>query len=244
MEKKVVGVLGGMGPQATVDFMDKVVKKTPATKDQDHIRMVVDNNPQVPDRTKAIIEGGDNPNTYLRDMAKRLENMGADFLVMPCNTAHYFYKDIQDVVNIPFVNMLECTARYINKLIGNDSKQGKVGLLATSGTLQTEIYQNQLSQFGFEVITPEPYQQLVMEAIYAVKAGDIGTSTRELLEKPIKQLENNGAKAIIMGCTEIPVIATTEQTTQAELIDPTEVLADETVSRALKTGDKLEIGKN
>ncbi|WP_158212302.1 aspartate/glutamate racemase family protein [Natranaerobius trueperi] len=231
MDAKTVGVLGGLGPKATVDFMDKVIDKTPSSKDQDHVRMLVDNNPKIPDRTEAILNDSQSPLSYLEDMAKGLENYGADFLVMPCNTAHYFYNDVQKTVNIPFVNMLQCTAQYINDVV--ESQNRKVGLLATNGTIRTKIYQQQLQEYNLEVIIPESYQHQVTEAIYAVKSGDICDSSRRLLDEPIGYLEDEGAEAIILGCTELPVLVTDKKADKAILVDPTDILAAKTVSFAL-----------
>ena len=106
MTEKIVGILGGMGPEATVDLMQRIIRLTRAVDDIDHIRCIVDNNPKVPSRIKAIIEGdGEDPGPCMADMANRLETWGADFLVIACNTAHFYYNAVQDAVDIPVINL-------------------------------------------------------------------------------------------------------------------------------------------
>ena len=110
---KTVGILGGMGPEATVDLMQRVIDATPAIDDVDHIRMLVDNNPKVPSRIKALIDvTGKSPAPCMIDMARGLEKQGADFLVIPCNTAHHYYSDVAAAVDIPVINLIELTADY------------------------------------------------------------------------------------------------------------------------------------
>ena len=131
---KTVGIIGGMGPLATVDLFGKIVNLTDAKCDNDHIHILIDNNTYIPDRTSYILGDGENPIDELVKSAKRLKNMGADFLIMPCNTAHYFYNDIINNVSIPFINMIEETANYIN-----NKNIKKVGLLSTTGTINVKI---------------------------------------------------------------------------------------------------------
>ncbi len=239
MSRQVVGILGGMGPKATVIFMDKIIQKTPAQKDQDHLRMLVDNNPLVPDRTEAILFGGESPVSELQSMAKSLEQMGADFIVMPCNTAHYFSQEIISVINIPFINMIDITVKYIKEMKSNAKNMtNRVGLLATTGTIKSQIYHNALSSFGLELLTPSPYQEQVMEGIYAVKRGDLSMSAVQQLEDPIHYLEDQEADILIMGCTEIPILINKntkyKNRFNANLLDPTDILAEATIKRALQ----------
>ena len=143
MDKKVIGIIGGMGPLATADLFKKIVLNTKAEKDQDHIRVLIDNNTNIPDRTGAILKGGADPIPELTKSAKVLSDMGADLLIMPCNTAHYFHKNVQDAVNIPVLHMIELTMEALKA-------QGikKAGLLATDGTIQSGIYQNIFDKSG------------------------------------------------------------------------------------------------
>ena len=135
---KTIGIIGGMGPLATVHLYERIVLRTKALRDQDHIRVLIDSNTNIPDRTKAIIADGEDPTVELIKSAKILENSGADFLIMPCNTAHYFISTLQEAVNIPFVNMVEETVKYTAEKFGSDTV---VGILATDGTIISNIYE-------------------------------------------------------------------------------------------------------
>ncbi|MFZ7103027.1 MAG: aspartate/glutamate racemase family protein [Peptococcaceae bacterium] len=225
MSDKILGILGGMGPEATVDFMGKVIMNTPARKDQDHIRMLVDNNPQVPDRTKAISGAGDNPGPVLAGMAKKLEEQGADLLAIPCNTAHFWAEDVKKAVKIPVINMIEET---IKVLLAD--KVTSVVLLATNGTLQTGLYDKMLSQAQINlVLPPAPYQEKVMEVIYAVKSGDYLTA-RALKAEITGYILENAGKSVILGCTELPLVFKEEKDSQISYYDPTEILAKAVVT--------------
>ncbi|MBU4562061.1 amino acid racemase, partial [bacterium] len=151
MPEKIIGILGGMGPEATIDLFYKIIKFTPAEKDQDHLRIIIDNNPKIPDRTAAILGKGEDPLPALRESARNLEKAGADFIVIPCNTAHYFLSSIQKNVKIPVLNMIEEAASETQQRIPQIKK---VGLLASIGTYKTEIYHQQFKKFNIEVIYP------------------------------------------------------------------------------------------
>ncbi len=227
MSRKIIGILGGMGPEATADLFLKVIKSTPAKKDQDHLRIIVDNNPQIPDRTAAILRGGEDPTPALVDTAKNLERAGADFLIIPCNTAHYFHGRIQEAVSIPVLHMMTATADEI-KACGIT----RVGLLASDGTIQSGLYHKALAQQGVEVIIPGPRtQEKVMAAIYGVKSGEFVSSARKAKEAA-EELIAAGAEAVIAGCTEIPLILK-ERDASKPVIDATLALARAAVQKAL-----------
>ena len=115
-KEKIVGILGGMGPEATVDLMQRIIRLTPALDDADHIRCIVDNNPKVPSRIKAIIEGGgEDPGPCMAEMGRRLESWGADFLVIACNTAHFYYDAVRDAVTIPVINLIDLVANHVQE---------------------------------------------------------------------------------------------------------------------------------
>ena len=137
MDKKIVGIIGGMGPLATADFFKKIVLNTKANIDQEHIKVLIDNNTDIPDRTSAIIHNDKSPVPQLVKSAVMLWAMGAQILVMPCNTAHYFYSEVQKSVEIPVLNMIELTC---SALVQKGVK--RAGLLATEGTIKSKIYQN------------------------------------------------------------------------------------------------------
>jgi len=229
MPEKIIGILGGMGPEATIDLFYKIIKFTPAEKDQDHLRIIIDNNPKIPDRTAAILGKGEDPLPALRESARNLEKAGADFIVIPCNTAHYFLSSIQKNVKIPVLNMIEEAASETQQRIPQIKK---VGLLASIGTYKTEIYPQQFKKFNIEVIYPnEKDKEEVMKAIYAVKAGDLSDEVKGNILKITQKLLDKGAEAIIAGCTEIPLILK-EGDVSVPLIDPTQILARIAVQKA------------
>lgn len=235
-EKKFkLGILGGVGPSATVDFMNKVIQNTPASKDQDHIKMVVEQNPQIPDRTANLIRQETDPTVAMFSTCKKLEAEGAHAIAIPCNTAHAYVKSIQEHLSIPIINMLSTTAIHIAVHFGTEAV---VGLLATSGTIQSRVYHEVLTASGLDVLTPdEQHQDLVMESIYGeqgVKAGFTQGRSKECILKAIEYLKDNGAQVIVLGCTELPLLfpEQTEITVKESvipLVDPTVILAKKIV---------------
>lgn len=227
MDKKIIGIIGGMGPLATDDLFHKIIVNTDAVKDQDHIRVLIDNNTNIPDRTKAILHGGDSPVEALSESAVKLEKMGANLLVMPCNTAHYFYEDVSVCVSVPVLNMISVTGRIL-------SEKGikKAGLLATDGTVQSGIYERELQKYGIEVIKPDADgQKNVMDMIYGgVKAGLAEYDTAEI-RKAIENILDSGAQILILGCTELP-LAMEMYKLDYPIIDPTLELAREAIKHA------------
>ena len=229
MPEKVIGILGGMGPEATIDLFYKIIKFTPAEKDQDHLRIIIDNNPKIPDRTAAILGKGEDPLPALQETARNLEKAGADFIIIPCNTAHYFLPSIQESVKIPILNMIEETAKETQKRI---SQIKKVGLLASIGIYKTEIYHQHFKKINIVVISPEEKdKEEVMNAIYAVKAGDLSNEVKGNIIKIAQKLIDKEAEVIIAGCTEIPLILK-EGDVSVPIIDPTRILAKAAVQKA------------
>jgi len=229
MPEKIIGILGGMGPEATTDLFYKIIKLTPAEKDQDHLRVIIDNNPKIPDRTASILGKGGDPLPALRETAQNLEKAGADFIIIPCNTAHYFLLSIQGSVKIPILNMIEETAKETRKKI---SLIQKVGLLASAGVYETKIYHQHFKKFNIEVISPEEKdKEKVMKVIYAVKAGDLSEKVKKNIILIAQKLIDKGVEAIIAGCTEIPLILK-EGDVSVPIIDPTQALAKAAVRKA------------
>jgi aspartate racemase len=223
---KVVGIIGGMGPEATLDFMSKIIKGTPARVDQDHIRILVDNNPQIPCRVKAIMEHKKSPGPIMADMARRLEKWGAEFLVIPCNTAHFYIQEIIEVVHVPVLDMIEETVRVLMK----DSIKN-VALLATSAALKTKLYEKKLLEAGIQFTLPsESYQEMLMRIIFEVKSGNVNASI-ELLDQVIHHVLDKGADSIILGCTELPMIVKNDRF-EVSIYDPTHILAQSVVKYA------------
>ncbi len=224
-QQKILGVVGGVGPSATVDFMDKIIRHTPASRDQDHIRMIVDHDPTIPDRTAYLLGEGADPTASILAACKRLEAYGADLIAIPCNTAHVFIESIQPALTIPIINMLLETAQYVE-----DQHSGvkTIGLLATNGTLKSRIYHDLIEQTGREVVIPDDvHQGLVMNAIYAVKAGDTEGTNLEEFQAALTHLINAGAELVILGCTELPLLsARIDMSSESiPMLDPGEILA-------------------
>jgi aspartate racemase len=223
---KTIGIIGGMGPFATVDLMNKIIRQTPASHDQDHIHMIVDNYPQIPDRTLAIYGGGVDPTPFLTLSAKRLQHAGADFIIIACNTAHYFSPTVEKLIDIPILHMPHETVHFIRKM-----NITEVGLLATDGTIKTKIYQDALEGRGITVTVPDTHTEMqVMDGIYAVKSGDLQKGIHCLTEAA-ESLSKSGVKVIIAGCTEISLVLLSTGTFQ--IIDPSEILAKNVVKLAL-----------
>ena len=201
MDKKTIGIIGGMGPLATADLFKKIVLNTKAATDQEHIKILIDNNTDIPDRTAAILHGGENPVPQLTKSATDLEKIGADFLIIPCNTAHFFRDEVQKSVNIPILSMIELTGQAI-------LKRGikTVGLLATEGTINSGIYQSVFEKLGINIITPEKDEQTaITDLIYkGVKAGNKDFDITQV-KKVISSLLEKGAETLVLGCTELPV---------------------------------------
>ena len=229
MANKTVGVLGGMGPEATVDFMTKLIRATPAKKDQEHIRLLVDCNPQVPSRIDAILMNGENPGPVLAEMARGLEKWGAELLAIPCNTAHYYLQYVIEAVKIPVINMIEET---IQVVLANGIKN--IAILDTTATLKTKLYEEKLAQAGLNIILPTPeYQEEVMQTIYGVKAGDF-SAAYHAIAKALEHAKSRGAQGVILGCTELPLVITKDNCAM-EIFDPTEILAKKVVALAFNT---------
>ena len=199
--KKVIGILGGMGPLATADLFQKITLHTVAACDQEHPRICIDSNTDIADRTAALLHGGADPTAEMVKSAKRLESIGADVLIMPCNTAHNFYQAVADSVNIPVLHMIALTR---DALKARGVK--RAALLATDGTVQTGIYQRTFEGSGIELIVPEGEDQVaVMDIIYnGIKAGDMAHDTTAL-RATIENLLARGAETLILGCTELPL---------------------------------------
>ena len=199
--RKTIGILGGMGPLATCDLFSKITQITDASCDQEHVRICIDSNTEISDRTNAIIHHGKDPVPEMVKSAVRLQGLGADVLIMPCNTAHYFYDRILPFVDIPFLSMIDETAKVIS-----DRGLRKIGLLATDGTLQTAVYEKAFKKRGISIVVPPPENQVhIMDLIYnGVKAGNKEIDTKPT-KKTIEDLFRKGAQTLVLGCTELPV---------------------------------------
>jgi len=234
-----LGVVGGVGPAATVDFLDKVVRNTPAKRDQDHLRLLVEQNPQIPDRTEHLVGDGMDPTLALYATCKKLQAGEADLIAIPCNTAHAFVAAIQSELDIPIMNMLTVTVKHIREMF---PQQRKVGLLATSGTVSSGVYERAFEDHGLQEIVPSPpLQARVMNAIYGpqgVKAGFTTEQSVADLDAAIDELVAQGVEVIVLGCTELPLLLSepervTGKGNRVTLVDPTDILAKRCVSAAM-----------
>lgn len=235
-EKKhgTIGILGGLGPAATVDIFDKIIKNTPASRDQDHIKVIIENNPQIPDRTAALNGKDENPSIAMLATAEKLRDAGADFIIVPCNTAHVFLKEVQQHIKIPILSMIAETVKYIAEKFPEIKH---IGLLATSGTVGSKVFESPIKSKNIELIVPDPETQenCVMKAIYGkggIKAGYRTGAPRELLLKAARKLVFQGAELVILGCTEIP-LALKDGDIAVPFVDPTEILAKSAVRHAM-----------
>ena len=223
---KTVGVMGGMGPEATVDFLSRVIRATPAEKDQDHLRILVDNNPHVPNRQEALLRDGEDPGPALAAMARGLEAAGADLLVMPCNTAHAFREAIEDAVRIPLVSIIEVT-------VDACGDAEVVGVLATDGCLASGVFQEALAERGKRVVLPDEAEtSALMRLITRIKAGDAGPDLAAGMRGLAEALVARGAGVVIAGCTEIPLVLRADML-DVPLVSSTDALARATVAIAL-----------
>ena len=232
MEEKVIGILGGMGPEATLDFFGKIIQSTPATKDQEHLRLIIDNNPKIPDRTEAILEKGESPVPIMVRSGLSLEKAGADFIVIPCISAHFFLDELRRKLSLSILSALD----EVSVLITRDHPDIEaVGLLATKGTIHGGLFQKRLLERGITTLVPDPDdQEHAMGAIYKIKALK-ASRVREECKKTFIDISSNlikkGSQGIIAGCTEIPLVLEPKDL-MVPLFDPLLILAKAAVREA------------
>lgn len=215
-----------MGPAATVDLMQRVINLTPAQDDQDHLRLLVDNNPQVPSRIAALIDGtGVSPVPTLRAMASGLERAGADFLVMPCNTAHHYHGEIADAVGIPFLDLRAIVAARLQAQGG----MTRVGLLASTALGLIHLYEPSFGGCGMQLVYPPPaLQNELMALIRAVKAG---RPEADALQRVADALAAQGVDALLIACTELSALGV-GPAARIPVFDAADLLAQAVVDRA------------
>ena len=221
---KTIGILGGMGPAATADLMQKIIQMTDAGSDQEHIRIMIDSNINIPDRTAAILHGGPDPVPAMSESAGILERAGADFLIIPCNTAHYFIPELKKVTDLPILNMPAETAKLLK-----ERGVKKAAVLATDGTVQSGLYQRALDAEGIEAVYPDEEQQKqIMSLIYDyVKKGitDPGSLPVKEISAIADDLRARGAEALLLACTELPLGFDIMGLADESCVDTTRVLA-------------------
>jgi aspartate racemase len=225
---KTVGVIGGMGPEATVDFLRRIVAATPAKDDAGHIHVLVDNNPKVPSRIAALIDGsGEDPLPVLIQMARGLQQQGADFLVIPCNTAHYYLPRIAEAVSIPLLDMVALAVAELEKL---SPKPRRIGMLASPAVQKVGLYAAQLKASGFDAAFPDTEGEArMLDVIRAVKANAVTPHCRRDYADVAAVLD---ADAYLIACTELSVIGPPE-TLAMQCVDALDVLVAATIHEAL-----------
>jgi len=228
MSKRAIGIIGGMGPKATQDLFGKVLDATDAHSDDEHIRIYIDCHTGIPDRTNAILFGGESPVPHILESAGKLAVIGAQLLLIPCNTSHYFYDEIAAGSPVPVMHMIRETAAVLK-----GENVTCVGLLATDGTVQSGVYQKELEQAGIQTVCPDTEgQREVMRLIYdGVKAGVTEFDTR-IIRKVLQRMREAGAERIILGCTELPIAFANYDIAANDTVDPTEILAKAAVAAA------------
>jgi aspartate racemase len=227
----LVGVLGGMGPSATVDFYDKLVRHTPAGRDQDHLAVVIWADPTVPSRQEALLTNGVDPTPWLEDGVRHLMASGAQLVVAPCNTVHAFLRPLMADQPVEFIDIIDTTVAAIRA-----RQLRRVGLLATDGALASGLFQDSLDAAGIEWVLPSPEEQRdLMSIVESVKAGRSRPILRDGLEVILANLLERGVGAAVAGCTEVSALFGGDRPhSEVELIDPALELALETIARATR----------
>lgn len=227
--QKIVGVIGGLGPEATLDFFGKILKATTAARDQDHLHLIIDNNPGAPDRTEAVAGIGPSPAPSLACTARRLEQAGAEVLVMVCNTAHAFSSAITDVVQIPFLSIIDVTC---DAAIKARPSLRRAGVLATEGALSAGLYEDALEVHGVEHLALEGASRArFMSLIMRIKGGDKSDEVRVGMRSLAFELIERGAEVIIAGCTEVPLVLDCDDF-ECPLVNSTDALVARTIQYA------------
>jgi aspartate racemase len=223
---KTIGILGGMGPAATMDLFQKIILNTPIQTEQDHLRIIIYNNPKIPPRTQQS-----NPLPELIKSAILLERAGADFIIMPCNTAHIWLEQIKAAIKIPFYSIIENTVEFM--LLENDPTNQKILLLGTETTINYGLYQRAFNHTPFEIITPTNEEQnFIDNAIKDVKAGKVESNLYlQDLNRILTGYKNCGISLILGGCTEIPLLFHLFKV-DLIMVDPTLLLAKLAVQKA------------
>jgi aspartate racemase len=231
--EKIVGVIGGMGPEATVEFQRRLIAATPARDDADHIRVLVDNNPKIPSRIAALIEGGgEDPAPVLIVMAKRLEKQGADFLVIPCNTAHYYLPAIAKAISIPLLDMVGLS---ISRLTVLSPKPKRIGMLASPAVRKVGLYAARMRDAGFAALFPdEAGEEKILGVIRAVKSNAVGEEHRRDYAIVANILVKSGAEAFLIACTELSILGAPEDA-KLPYVDALDALVDATIHEVRAT---------
>ena len=232
MKGKTIGILGGMGPEATLDCFAKIIKNTPARTDQEHLHVVIDSNPKVPDRTAAITGKGESPVPILVAGCRALQQAGADFIIIPCVSAHFFLEEVRQQITLPILSIFDVVAETI---ISDHPDIKTVGLMSTTGTISGGLFQKRLAADNIKTIVPaETRQAKVMAAIYDIKNSQPARTRAQItsdLMAIAEDLISKGARGIIAGCTEIP-LALNQEHLSVPYFDALTILARAAILKA------------
>ncbi|MFA5569598.1 MAG: amino acid racemase [Trueperaceae bacterium] len=232
--RPILGILGGLGPAATVDFYAKLVAATPALTDQDHLHVIIDADPSVPNRNEAVAGTGPSPAPQLAAMAVRLEAAGAEALFMVCNAAHAFAGAITSAVGVPLVSIVDET---VDATLAAAPNARRVGVLAAAGAQDARLYATAFAARGVGVLEPVGERRdRFMSLLYRVKAGETGTGVREAMLALARELTDDGAEAIVAGCTEVPLVLNADDLAAAGLSAPLVSSTDALVAAAVAIG--------
>jgi aspartate racemase len=229
MAEKTIGIMGGMGPEAGADLLLKIIAATPARTDQEHLHVILDSNAKTPNRVDALLKGGEDPTSMLQASARRLEQAGAELLVIACNTAHLFHGRVVEAVQVPVLHIADET---VNKILRNYPEARAVGVLASSATAHLRLYHARLEERGLRAISPGPEDQAIIQGVIdSVKAGDKGPTIRDRLAEVVERLVARGAQLLVTGCTELPLVLRDGEAA-VPVLDPTQALAEAAVRLA------------
>lgn len=230
-KEHVIGILGGMGPEATASLYMKIIAATDANKDQDHFHTIIDSNSKIPDRTQAILYGGPSPVSDMIRTAQNLERAGATIIVMPCITAHYFYEEIQASIGIPLFHVLEGVRDYIDT---HYPQIKKVGVLSTTATRDSGLFQKASKANRIVFPDDDSQENNVMAAIFGehgIKQGYSDGRPKELLKKAANKLiKEHQCELIVGGCTEVE-LALKPEDISVPFIDPMQIAAEHLTKR-------------
>jgi aspartate racemase len=227
----IVGVIGGLGPEATHDFFGKVLAHSHAQTDQQHLHLIIENNPKTPNRNDAIAGTGPSSAPALCTMAQNLEKAGADFIVMACNTAHAFEKDIRNAIKTPFVSLID---EVVDEVTSKHTGVQRVGLLAAQGCIDSQIYHRAFQTKGVEVLTLDASSQAdFMKLLYRIKSGERSSAAKDAMRELAEVLASKDVEVLVAGCTEVPLVLD-QGSCSVPLVDSTDVLAKRCVAYARK----------
>ncbi len=240
--RPVLGVLGGMGPRATLAFLERLVALTPADSEKEHLRVLTWSDPTIPDRVGPLLHGqGEDPGPALVAGARRLERAGAEFLAMPCNTAHAWHESVSAALGLPFLHIVDAVRGQLDRRLPSPDRTAprRVGVLATRATMHAELYEERLGP-AWHVCRPtiESLEADLLPAIADVKLERLGRA-REGARRAVRSLEEQGVDALVLGCTELPAVLDPGEDARVPCIDSADALARACLEHAGFAGERI-----